>query len=210
MRIAVLGLYNSGSTALAKCLHRLGVNMGNRFWYVNEPESENNFYEPFELRESLARIWEEGKFVERKPQPYRVKMLRKWIKTQERKTGTHFGAKHPLLALSPEDLPLAWGEDVQYILAARNLSSSVAGLLRRKWFPEAESVAVQETMSRKLEAFFANAEHQALRLDYDFVTREPAAAVDRLIEYLRLPPDPQRRDYAIAGIRSPAAAAGRS
>src|SRR5678815_3681430 len=127
MRIAVLGLYNSGSTALAKCLHRLGVNMGDPFWYVDEPESEDNFYEPFDLRESLAQIWDEPRFVEQKGQAFRVKMLQRWIARQERKKGTHFGAKHPLLAMSPEDLPMAWGDDVKYILAARSLEDSVAG-----------------------------------------------------------------------------------
>jgi len=205
MRIAVLGLYNSGSTALAKCLHRLGVNMGDPFWYVDDPESDDNFYEPFDLRESLARIWDEPRFVEQENQNARVKMLQRWLKKHERKGLPWTGAKHPLLAMSPEDIPLAWGNDVKYILAARNLQDSIAGLLRRKWFPPKETVAVQEVMSQKLEAFFSSASYPLLRLDYDFVVREKGAAIDQMVTFLGLPADAKRREYAIQGIRTPAA-----
>jgi hypothetical protein len=205
MRIAVLGLFNSGSTALAKCLYRLGVNMGEPFWCDDDAESKNNFYEPKDLREDLVRIWDEPRFVERQGQKERVRILRQWIEKQERKGGTHFGAKHPLLAMAPDDLPWAWGAGTKYIWAARHLDNSIEGLVQRKWFPWAESIAVQYTLIRRLETFFAHGTHDVLRMDHDTVVRQKAMAVDRLIAFLGLPEDAKRRDYAIAGIRKPPA-----
>ena len=57
VRIAILGLFNSGSTALAGVLHQLGVNMGG-------PPFFKEFYESAEIARNLRRWWSEPELVE--------------------------------------------------------------------------------------------------------------------------------------------------
>ena len=66
-RIAVLGLYNSGSTVIAGMLHRLGVNMGQPFWQTSADGAACNHYEPYDLSWHLRRWWDEPRAVERAP-----------------------------------------------------------------------------------------------------------------------------------------------
>ena len=56
-RIAVLGVYRSGSTAVAGALHHLGVDMGPPFF--------EGFYESAGLSKQLRRWWDEPRLVEK-------------------------------------------------------------------------------------------------------------------------------------------------
>lgn len=129
-RIAVLGLYNSGSTAVAGVLHTLGVNMGPPFWA--------EFYEPCDLSWHLRRWWREPFAVEDVAMRQRVNCLRKWVELQECLGDAPVGAKHPLLSLCGPDLLDAWGEDTLFIWSYRSLEQSTEGLKRRRWWPGEE------------------------------------------------------------------------
>lgn len=96
--IAVLGLYNSGSTALAGALHRLGVDMGAPFWRDSDDRSPRNYYEPWDLSCRLRSWWDEPEAREAVNQATRVAYLRDWRRRAGRCPGPA-GAKHPLLSL---------------------------------------------------------------------------------------------------------------
>jgi hypothetical protein len=99
-RVAVLGLYRSGSSAAAGVLHHLGVEMGAPYWMDN--------YESARLARRLRRWWHEPELQERFPAPERVRKLRDWISFLEGGGAAHVGAKHPLLSLCGDDLVQAW------------------------------------------------------------------------------------------------------
>src|SRR5487761_787575 len=78
--IAILGLYNSGSTALAGALHRLGVHMGAPFWYSSDERAKNNFYEPWDLACQLRFWWNEPNIRENTDRQLRIACLGNWVR----------------------------------------------------------------------------------------------------------------------------------
>ena len=83
MRLAIIGLYNSGSTILAGMLYRLGANMGAPFWSNSDDQSKDNFYEPYDLSWHLRMWWNEPNITERTTAAKRTDFLRRWIELQE-------------------------------------------------------------------------------------------------------------------------------
>ena len=77
-RIAVLGLYNSGSTTLAGMLHRLGANLGAPFWTDSDDASEGNYYEPYDLSWHLREWWDEPRLAPRITAAQRIAALTAW------------------------------------------------------------------------------------------------------------------------------------
>ncbi len=77
-RIAVLGLYRSGSAAVAGILHHLGVNIGPPFFGESHPNSIHDFYESAWLSQQLRIWWNEPNISEKASQRKRVKVLQRW------------------------------------------------------------------------------------------------------------------------------------
>jgi len=198
MRIAVLGLYNSGSSVLAGMLHRLGVHMAPPFW--------GDFYEPYELSWHLRNWWNEPHLCESTAPEHRVCFLRHWIELQESTAEGYVGAKHPLLSLCGPDLLAAWGADVRFIWSYRSLEDSIRGLKRRNWFPGHED-RVQRHLWDALEAFERS--HVALfKIDWLRVKANPQRGARELAQAAGLEPTDAQLDAA-AGIVRPSAAAHR-
>lgn len=192
MRIAVIGLYNSGSTAIAGTLHRLGVNMGAPY--------HGNFFESLEIKQKLVEWWDEPRMQKFAPKKQRVAYLRQWIKRQEAQGYANVGVKHPLLCLSAPDLEAAWGKRVKYIWAHRSLNDSISGLEKRCWFSHPKPL--QEYLWHSATEFFA--EHEHLRVDFDELVAGPGPNIARLIDYLELEPDKAQVAAAVKGIRAKA------
>ncbi|MDP1635911.1 MAG: hypothetical protein Q8L69_14680, partial [Gallionellaceae bacterium] len=134
-RVAVVGLYNSGSSAVAGMLHRLGVSMGPPFWKNSMELDPGNHYESHDLAWHLRQWWDEPRLVESAPVARCRAYLRKWVELQETLTEGPVGAKHPLLAMCLDDLGNAWGDALHIVRIQRPLPDSIAGLARRHWFP---------------------------------------------------------------------------
>ena len=154
-RIAILGLYNSGSTALANILSILGVDMGDVNWA----------YEDTSMVSFLSAAWDEPYGNPKIYSPeQRVQRLHDWMMSREDSTNsTQVGLKHPLLSLSAPDALAAWGNDTLFVWAHRPLSKSIAGLNRRQWFAPAhlskahgdqQRANIQTKLWRALRAFF--------------------------------------------------------
>jgi len=192
MRIAVIGLYNSGSTAIAGTLHRLGVNMGAPY--------HGNFFESLEIKSKLCEWWDEPRMQKFTSKKQRVAYLRAWIKRQEAEGYEHVGVKHPLLCLSAYDLEAAWDKRVKYIWAHRSLNDSINGLEKRRWFSHPKPL--QEYLWHSAMEFFA--EHEHLQINFDEMTAKPSATIARLIDYLQLETDKAQVAAAVKGIRAKA------
>lgn len=188
-RVAVLGLYSSGSTATAGILYHLGAQMGKRFW--------GNYYEPQWLSAQLRRWWDEPRLRETIALSERVKLLKRWMRDLSLDEPEVVAAKHPLLTLCGPDLIQAWGKETKFIWTHRPLDKSIASLARRGWWPE-HYVRLQEKLWEAANSFFTNQEH--LRIEFADVLKSPDEQVDRLIDYLGIDVSEQRRQRAIASI----------
>ncbi len=149
--IAVLGLYNSGSTALA-ALHRLGVHMGPPFWFNSDDASKGNFYEPWDLACQLRYWWNEPDIRENTDRATRIACLANWLRMRQCLHKGVVGAKHPLLCLCGDDLLTAWGADTIFLRSWRPLNESIERLRARNWFSHRED-QLQRRLWNALEGF---------------------------------------------------------
>jgi hypothetical protein len=196
-RVAVLGLYRSGSSAAAGVLHHLGVEMG-------APYFEDHF-ESVQLAKRLRRWWHEPDLQELFPHAERVRKLRDWISFVEAGRATHVGAKHPLLSLCGDDLVEAWGPGVRFIWTWRPLDESIASIRRAGWWLEPYGEKLQRRLWDDVNRFFAGREH--LRVDFSDMLADPAREIRRIADYVDLLPDDDRFAAALASIRPASARA---
>ena len=188
-RVAVLGPYRSGSSAIAGILHHLGVVMGREFW--------GEYYEPRDLAEQLRAWWNEPEMQPTISAADRAAGLARWLHDIEKDGPAAVGAKHPLLTLCGPDLTAAWGSDVRFIQACRPLEESIASLARCGWWPGREP-EIQEKLAAAAADFFAGANN--LRIDFADTLADPATVVDRIIGHLGIDPGADRRAQAIASV----------
>ncbi len=185
VRVAVLGLYRSGSTAVAGVLNHLGVDMGAPFFH--------NFYESAWLSQKLRVWWNEPENVERVSAAKRVRVLKKWIQKQEQCGSKWVGMKHPLLSLCGPDLLAAWGSETRFIWTHRPLEKSIHSLNKLKWWTR-QGAHCQTTMWDATNKFFQKREH--LRIDFAEMMAGPREQVVRIVKYLGLKPSEEQIDAA--------------
>ena len=184
-RIAVLGVYRSGSTAVAGALHHLGVDMGPPFF--------EGFYESAGLSNQLRRWWDEPRLREKVSQAKRVRVLAQWIQERERGGARWVGMKHPLLSLCGEDLVQAWGPETRFIRCCRPLEDSIDSLKRLGRKVNGEFL--QGTLMTALDRFFAGREY--LAVEFADLMSNPRREVERLKEYLQITADSERIESAV-------------
>lgn len=190
-RIAVLGLYRSGSSATAGVLHHLGVEMGPPYW--------EDHYESVRLARRLRRWWDEPHLQERFPSAERVRKLRDVVYLLEAGGAAHVGAKHPLLSLCGADLIEAWGPGMRFIWTWRSLDDSIASIRRTGWWPDPYGENVQRRLWDEVHRFFAGRDH--LRIDFSAMLADPAREIRRIVDYIALPSDADRFAAALASVR---------
>jgi hypothetical protein len=184
-RIAVLGVYRSGSTAVAGALHRLGVDMGPPFF--------EGFYESAGLSKQLRRWFDEPHLREKVGQAKRVRVLAQWIQEREQGGAQWVGMKHPLLSLCGEDLVQAWGEETRFIRCCRPLEDSINSLKRMGRSVDGEFL--QGTLMAALDKFFAGREH--LAIEFADLMSNPRREVERLMQYLQIFADAEKIATAV-------------
>jgi hypothetical protein len=190
-RVAVLGLYRSGSSAAAGALHHLGVDMGSPYF--------GDHYESLVLARKLRLWWREPRFQEMMPREARVRRLADWIEGQERKPTPWIGAKHPLLSVCGEDLQEAWGPEVRFIWTWRPLEQSIDSIKRIGWWTPELGETLQRRLWESLQRFFARTPH--LRVEFADMIANPGREIDRMIEYLQITPDAAHIRAAVESVR---------
>jgi Sulfotransferase family len=188
-RIAVLGLYRSGSTVVAGVLQHLGVDMGAPFY--------DRYYESDWLSKQLRQWWDEPHsphLREKVAQPKRVRMLAEWIQKREQAGAKWVGMKHPLLSLCGEDLMKAWGEKTKFIRCCRPLDESVESMKRGMGF-RGDARLVQGTLLAALDRFFAG--RQCLEVSFADMMNNPGREIQRIIEFLQISPNNDARAAAL-------------
>jgi hypothetical protein len=176
-RIAVLGLYRSGSTVVAGVLQHLGVDMGAPFFC--------EYYESEWLSKQLRVWWDEPHLREKVGQPKRVQVLAKWIHQREKAGAKWVGMKHPLLSLCGDDLLQAWGPDTKFIRCCRPLDESVVSMRKGMGF-KGDAEFVQGTLMTALDRFFAG--RPCLEVTFADMMSNPDRELQRIIEFLEITP----------------------
>ena len=201
-RVAVLGLYRSGSTAVAGVLDRLGVTMGPpehyepvdlsqhlRVWW-NEPRARSRVQRLTTLARAPSLPWSRSPQLKAMtPASERIVVLADWIEAMERRSRGPVGAKHPLLCLSGDDLLQAWGESTRFVWSYRELHRSIGSLVGKRWFPGKEE-AMQRSLWDAVTTFFDRQDH--LRLEFAAMMTSPHRQIGHLIDYLDLDPRPDQ------------------
>lgn len=177
--IAVLGLYNCGSSAIAGMLDALGVNMGAPYWHGHATDGAC-YFEPLDLGHHLRRWWNEPRMIEMQTRQRRVAFLKAWAALQKT-VGTPVGAKHPLLSLSGLDLLEAWGPQTRFIWSHRPLGESIDGLRRRPdWFSGHDAEDIQCRLWHALA--MSESRLRPVRMEWKQVKADPIAAAYKLAE----------------------------
>lgn len=184
-RIVILGLYNSGSTALAGALHRLGVHMGEPYWYSSDERAKNNFYEPWDLACLLRYWWNEPDIRENTDRQTRIACLANWVRLRRCFYQSPIGAKHPLLCVCGDDLVTAWGVDTIFLRSCRPLEESIGRLRARNWFPQ-RGEALQRRLWQTMGEFCVRQPH--LSVEYRRLLSDPAAVLREIAAYAHLEP----------------------
>lgn len=195
--IAVIGLYNSGSTAIAGVLHRLGVDIGAPFWGNSDDGSRTNYYEPRDLSARLREWWNEPEIRERVDREARLAYLADWMRQRAARHRGPVGAKHPLLSLCGDEIIQAWGASTRLLRAWRPEAESVGRLKARRWFPGHED-RLQRRLWDASEELCAQCPH--LRIDYHRLKHDPASVVREIAAYTALEPTEAQMDSAVAFI----------
>jgi hypothetical protein len=190
-RVAVLGLYRSGSSAAAGALHHLGVDMGSPYF--------RDHYESLLLARKLRLWWREPQFREMMPREARVRRLADWIAWQEQKGTPWIGVKHPLLSARGEDLQEAWGPDVRFIWTWRPVEESIDSIKRIGWWTPEIAESLQRHLWDALQRFFADTPH--LRIEFADMVANPGREIARMIEFLQIAPDAARVRTAIESVQ---------
>jgi hypothetical protein len=205
---AVMGLYRSGSTALAGALYRLGADMGEPFF--------EDFYEPAMLSTLLRSWWNEPKgraaesspgsdvlgehapFSERLYWLSRYKILREHRGYPTEQPPVSIGMKHPLLCLSAVEFLQAF-PGARLIWSYRPLEESVQSLVRLGWWDQSTCARMQQKLWDAVQTLMEGREH--LRVDFRDMKFNPQTQIERLIEYLSLSPTAEQKQAAIQSIQ---------
>jgi hypothetical protein len=198
VRVAVVGLYRSGSSFWAGVLHHLGVDMGAPFWENDVPHDAANHYESMELVRELPRVWNEPLGESNWSDFDRRRVLRDYIDRR----GPIAGGKHPLFCLKIDDLFSAWGPDTKIIWSYRPLEDSCDSLIRSSFpWSRLEMYSIQHRLWKASRAHFRRRPPDlALNL---FVMDADARrkAIDQVIDTLGLSPREDQVQQALAGYR---------
>ena len=187
-RIAVLGVYRSGSTAVAGALHHLGVDMGAPYF--------EGFYESAGLSKQLRKWFDEPRLVEKVSSAKRVRVLADWIREREAGGASWVGMKHPLLSLCGEDIVQAWGAETKFIRCCRPLDDSIDSLKRLG--RSVDGAHLQGTLMTALDKFFAGRKH--LAIEFADLMSNPRREVERLVQYLQIEADEAKIQAAVSFI----------
>ena len=192
-RVAVVGLYRSGSSFWAGILHCLGVDMGAPYWENDIFGHPDNHYEPCDLSIDLQRMWNEPLGECSWSHYDRQRVLRKWV---ESRAGL-CGAKHPLFCLMIEDLISAWGNDLVTIWSYRPIEDSVDSLLRTTFpWSKLEMYSIQHKLWRASHEYFRE-RPPSLKVNlFDLDEHGRASMVDRIVELLGITPTPEQYNLA--------------
>ncbi len=141
-----------------------------------------------------------------------TKQLKSWIvgrKTEANRDKTVAGAKYPHLCRFAEHLHAGLGDSLRIIAVDRPIEASIRSLQDRsnkhrgQWFAadDAACERLQRSLLEHRERFIqAHPKVPVLRIDFAELTKDPAAGIARLVEFLGIDPTEEELESAIAHV----------
>lgn len=191
--IAVVGSHRSGTSCIAGMLHLLGVSMGKKFLPANSANSKG-YFEAVRLERFLRQTFHSTETPNNSFEE-RVAWFMQWART--RCEAPIVGCKNPSLCFTLDEMAQVWPQ-LKIVATARPVEDSLASLKRQNWLnplkrtPEIYASSRDEAINRLA--------LPTLRMNYYDVLRDPAAAVDRLVEFCDIAPTDAQREAAIAHV----------
>lgn len=189
--VMVLGLHNSGSSALAGVIHKLGVSMGD-LWAPAAHDKNGGGFEARYLAKLCERLMPFPSTQLKVPERAVAPALLKWMNSRK---GIRLGMKYPHLCYFAQFLP-----DVQVIHADRPLAESVRGLQRRERGRTCERKCrtIQTYLEGHKRAYLQSHDH--LNVKYADLLKDPRGQIERLCHYLDISPTETQMEEAEAHI----------
>lgn len=200
MRVAVVGLYRSGSSYWAAVLDAHGVDMGAPYWENDIPNDPDNHYESLELVRDLPRVWNEPLGETNWSEFDRRRILREYIERR----GPLAGGKHPLFCLMLADLFAAWGPETKIIRAFRPLEDSCSSLLRTSFpWSRLEMYSIQHRLWKACQEHFRQRPPDLEFNLWEMNVPARAKAVRDIVDLLDLHPSTEQLQRAASVFREP-------
>jgi hypothetical protein len=209
--VAVLGLHRSGSSATAMMLHKLGVSMGDKLGGYEGKHGGGGEAVGLASICEWASPFPKAEII--RPRRDVSRRLGNWI---HKRTKTHrlAGAKYPHLCAMGDELVQACGESLRVIVCDRPIEESIDSLQRRSrkskgWLAASDEDCekVQRWLFEEREAFLERvAPSSVLRLSWSETRDDPAATVQKMIEFLGIEPTDEQMAAAVGHIREEAVA----
>lgn len=196
--VVVLGMHRSGTSAVARGLLTLGVDLGEQLEPAAEGINAKGYWEDMdvvslneEMLEACGLVWHSFRPVTECDADKLCSQgfLLKAVSLLESKlqSGRHFGFKDPRTAkLIPfwRRVFVAGSFDVQYVLAYRNPLSVADSLAKRDGFARGKSLLLAaEYLSSCLQLLL---DEQAVVVDYDQLMQQPMQQLEKLADKLSL------------------------
>lgn len=205
--VVVLGMHRSGTSALARGLVPLGVDLGDRLMPAVPGNNERGFWEDLDvhglnaqLLQALGREWDTltpldpAELMRHDLHPFRVAatdLLRE--KLADKRV---YGLKDPQLCLLlPFWKPLfaASGADVDYVIATRHPLSVAESLQKRDGMELEKSLYLW--LNHAASAVNDSVGARRVVVSYDLLMREPEAQLRRIADGLGLAFDPAASEF---------------
>ena len=131
----------------------------------------------------LRRWWREPELTCVETDSYRLAELQSWIQRQEAlQTASLHGAKHPLLSLETTNIEMAWGDDVKFIWAFREIDESIDSLTRLGWWSDPDRI--QRKLFRAAQGCIDRTDRESLVVNFSDTLADPHGTVLKLAHFL--------------------------
>jgi hypothetical protein len=221
--VAVLGMHRSGTSAVARGMSALGVELGNDFLEAT-PENPTGYWEDRQivqiddrLLQSFGLQWDDAGAIDpQRLRGWRVWTLRRWALRHLKTTLARsplWGFKDPrAIRVLPfwRDVLAACGADAAYVFVLRNPASVAASLHARQRMPVHD--ALRLWLAYVVPFFRQVAAASSVVVDYDRVLHDPVSQMLRISDRLNLSNDERAieryaREFLDGGLRHSALSA---
>lgn len=206
--VAVIGLHSSGSSALAGCLHNLGLHLGNKLtgYYGNNPHKKTCGFEAIKLAEICEASIKFPNTHFSINRQKRWKKLSGFINEKRREAvalKTMAAGKYPTLCRMGNQLLNICGEQLVVIHADRDIDSSIKSLQKRCPKKDPKIIEAHQRWLHAGKQFILERVpgDRQLTVDFDNLVGETENVIDEVINFLDLEADPEARQDAINWVK---------
>ncbi len=192
--LIILGLFRSGTSCLAGCLHRLGISMGSEFSLPNEINRKGTFEDQALARLCRSAFIEPG--MERAlPAESLMTELEYYVNSRREITNTYYGLKHPTICMMYEEMSVLFPH-ARYLVINRPFDESLKSLSALQWGFDQENLRF---LLQQRDRFLHSEVLDVTTIEFEFLLEQPETCLQGIVQRLDLrePPSEQQWHEAI-------------